>query len=179
MSGLKHTRHEAESSQRSKSFHKLPYLKEIIKSETAKNIYIPFITITETWLKPFISDSQVNIINYNVFRSDRKLSNNGGALIYLHKDIVVEETMTYDDDFCNAVICLCRNPDFILVCIYRPPNTPFESFKNLLGFLETFFHKYNSSSNTQIQIFYDFNFPNISWTTSTENDLHRVNINHF
>ena len=47
---------------------KLPYLKKQL-AEKSENI--PFIALTETWLKPYITDAMVDIEGYYVFRSDR------------------------------------------------------------------------------------------------------------
>ena len=56
-------------------------LKEEVSTLNKQNILVPFIAVVETWIKPFISDSQLHIDNYNVFRADRKFSKNGGTLL--------------------------------------------------------------------------------------------------
>ena len=63
---------------------KIPFISDILH-ETGS--FVPFMCITETWLKDYITDSQVNIPNYNVYRADRAKKVRGGALIYVHESV--------------------------------------------------------------------------------------------
>ena len=67
----------------SKSKWKVRAIQSIIHEEKANNHSIPFISITESWLKSYISDAQVNIPGYMVSRSDRggrvRLGGGGGG----------------------------------------------------------------------------------------------------
>jgi hypothetical protein len=65
----------------------------------------PFVAITETWLKSYITDSQVAIENYCVYRSDRPKRTGGGCLLYINSKIVVIDTHTYEDKYNNLVMC--------------------------------------------------------------------------
>ena len=73
---------------------------EVLKLNNMK-IYIPVIAVAESWLKPSIANAQVNIPDYNIFRADRELSKNGGVLLYIHEDIVIESSSSFDDNFCE------------------------------------------------------------------------------
>ena len=54
----------------SKSRYKLPYfIEEHLQND---EVYIPYIALTETWLKSFITDAQIAIENYHTVRADRK-----------------------------------------------------------------------------------------------------------
>ena len=55
-----------------------------------KKFDVPFIAITESWIKQHISDAQLTIDEYNVFRADREKSKNGGALLYVHTAIIID-----------------------------------------------------------------------------------------
>ena len=155
-------------SPRSKSFCKLHCLSEEIKTIEKSSIFVPFITITETWLKPYINDAQINIENYNVFRADRKAFKNGGALIYIHNKIIVEDNASYDDGICNAVACVCSNWSCIIICIYRPPNASINSFNNMLSFIECFIKKHNQLNKMQLFVNGDFNLPHLPWKTEID-----------
>ena len=48
--------------------------------ETNGSSFVPFIGISESWLKFFISDAQIKIDNYDIVISDRKTRKNGGVL---------------------------------------------------------------------------------------------------
>ena len=47
-------------------------------------IYSPaIIAITETWLSPIVTDSEISIPNYLLYRRDRCSQNGGGVAIYV------------------------------------------------------------------------------------------------
>ena len=148
---------------RSKSSWKIERLKEEVKTINKDKLKIPFIAISESWLKPHIEDAQIEINNYNIFRADRKKSKNGGSLVYIHNEILIEETDTFDDDVCSAVICSSKRWRCIIASVYRPPSSSKESFSKLLKFINEFIEKRRKSMKYQLFIFGDFNFPNIEW----------------
>ena len=90
----------------SKSFWKVPYLDDLIKDCPE---FIPFVTITETWTKQYITDAQMKISNYNLFRADRKNRIRGGAALYVHNSITVDDFWAYDNKFCEAGVALLKN----------------------------------------------------------------------
>ena len=126
----------------SKSKWKVRAIKSIIHEEKAKNHSIPFIGITESWLKSYISDAQVNI-PYN-------------------------ETLTFDDKICEAVLCKFETVKKCIAIVYRLPEASVSSFSNVLSFLTESFKKVNDDSY-QFCISGDFNFPFIDWKTSIIN----------
>ena len=151
-------------SARSNACWKVPALRTMVLDKASENIHIPFIAITETWLKPHLSDAQVNIPNYAVYRSDRRLRTRGGALLYIHHSIPVSNVERFDDKTCEAIICASPRK-IIFVNMYRPPKTSKESFINMLNCVEQFIEKESSGSPEHYQIIVtgDLNFPNISW----------------
>ena len=62
------------------------YLSEFVASSAIKYLVI---AITETWLKPFMSDIQVDLNSFKVYRADRKERERGGALLYIHNSIPI------------------------------------------------------------------------------------------
>ena len=140
-------------SARSKSFCKLPQIKEEIYFLNQKNIPVSFVAVAETWLKDFITDAQLHIDNYNLYRSDRVKSKNGGTLLYAHDSIVIDSFSSYDDDTCNGVICLSSKSGCIISCVYRPPNACQTSFSLLLKFLDTFITTHNKLNKLSILLF--------------------------
>lgn len=113
-------------------------LKEEVSKLLNQKLYVPFISITESWLKPFVLDKQLSIENYNLFRADRQCSNNGGVLLYIHKDIIIDFESSFDDDVCNAITCVSKSSKCVICCIYRPPNSPDQNFSNLLDHVSDF-----------------------------------------
>ena len=84
---------------------KIDALRSYVDVECERKVWIPFISITETWLKSYITKAQVNIPNYNVFRADRKLRTRGGSLLYIHEGIPIIHHDEFDDKYCEAVVC--------------------------------------------------------------------------
>ena len=60
------------------------------------NMYVPFMCITETFLKEYISDAQVKIDNYSCFRADRNNRKQGGALVYVHDDLLTSNDFRFE-----------------------------------------------------------------------------------
>lgn len=148
---------------KSKGFYKLHQITEVLNNFKQKNIPVSFVAIVETWLKDYITDAQLNICHYNVYRSDRSKSKNGGALLYIHESIIIDIFDSFDDDTCNAVICLSSKSNAIICCIYRPPSAGQNSFINMLNFISRFIDTHNKSDKLKTFLFGDFNFPDIHW----------------
>ena len=104
---------------RSRSFWKVQQLTEELIRLNNKNYPVPFLAVAETWIKPHITDAQINIKGYQVFRSDRKVSQHGGVLLYINDNIHINNFDTFDDDICSGVICLSKTSNCIISCIYR------------------------------------------------------------
>ena len=94
------------SSANSKSSWKLPRIKYELFSLNKNNFSVPFIALAETWLKDDITEAEINIENYNVYRADRQRSAHGGVLLYVHEKIVIDSFLTFDDDICQGVFLL-------------------------------------------------------------------------
>ena len=125
------------------------------------DLYYPFIALTETWLKPKHSDTQVEINNYQVRRSDRIHREHGGALLYVHKSIAITSTDIFDDDICQAVLIKSSPIKLIVACVYKPCDASDNSFTNVLAFLqESINNTPNSDEYTKI-VLGDFNFPDL------------------
>ena len=48
----------------------------------SKSRVVPFIALTEIWLKSDISDAQIDIYHYNIKRCDRDARTGGGVMLY-------------------------------------------------------------------------------------------------
>ena len=148
---------------KSRSFWKISRIQEILSEIKRQGYIVPFIAIVESWLKPHISDAQLSIEDYQVFRADRIKSKNGGSLLYIYKSIPIDDYGSFDDNTCNGLICLSRRYQCFMVSLYRPPNSDSKSFCDVLEFLNKFVLKHNAGEEYQCLIFGDFNFPWIRW----------------
>ena len=142
----------------SNSFWKVPYMDDLIKDCPE---FIPFVTITETWTKQYITDAQMKISNYNLFHADRKIRIRGGAALYVHNSITVDDFWAYDNKFCEAGVALLKNVKTVIVVLYRPPKCSLLDFTNALEFVE---NKVNTLDDSYTFIITgDFNLPNVCW----------------
>ena len=140
---------------------KLRYLK---KQLAGKSENIPFVVLTETWLKPYITDAMVDIEGYNVF-SDRSTRTGGGVLVYCHERIPITNVQRYDDRTCQALLCTCEISNSILSVVYRPPECPEQSFKSCTSFISDYCD--SVSDDFELNILGDFNFPRVNWSSHT------------
>ena len=140
------------------SSYKLEYLRDFLKSHKA---FVPVIAITESWLKSYVSDAQINIPAYTAHRCDRHSRTRGGCLTYIHEDIPVGESSILDNRFCEAVITPLEKVQTAVINIYRPGNTPLSKFLEVINFIQNFINSVNDSWTYLISG--DLNFPNIDW----------------
>ena len=143
---------------------KIHGLRSFVEEENKKKHCLPFIAITETWLKGYITDAQIKIPNYNVSRSDRGKRTGGGVLLYSHTDIPLSSYSKFDDGTCEVVFCRFDTKKTSFAVVYRPPKTPFFSFKNAMTFVENAIKDIGDDSY-QHCVTGDFNFPLIDWST--------------
>ena len=127
---------------------------------------ITFFAVTETHLNNLFFDAEVQISNYNIIRSDRITRKQGGAALYIHQSITVDEVNQFSDSYTESVMVHLKKSKLTLVVIYRAPNTPLTSFKNCLNSVETFIEK---NKDSDVMLMGDLNFRFVDWTTETIN----------
>ncbi|KAJ8958616.1 hypothetical protein NQ318_016338, partial [Aromia moschata] len=131
------------------------------------NLKPTIILISETWLKPIIPDSIINIPNYTIFRKDRTLSRGGGVCIYRKEKIEVEVLEHLDSSPIESLWLNIKWSELELniACVYRPPNLASEDDVALLNLLID-----ASSSLKNLIIFGDFNYPELNWDCPSPTD---------
>lgn len=140
-------------------------IKDISESLQSASLHTPFFFLTETHLKPYILDAEVNIENYTAFRADRADRIRGGSAIYLHSTLNADSSNVFSNSYCEASVIYNKASNTLLACIYRPPAAPFSKFSECLEFIENFID--SIASMPEILITGDFNFPFIDWDTGT------------
>ena len=114
-----------------------------------------------------MSDAQIHIEKYNVFRADRCCRERGGVLLYINEEITITTTKSYDDDICEVVFCLSPPLKLMLFCVYKPCDASSTSFSNMLDFITSCINETDHPYSHTILILGDFNFPEL-WTTNCE-----------
>ena len=141
---------------------KIKFIEERIR---ASLYFMPFFVLTETHWKDYIFDAEININKYNVHRADRVKRKNGGAAIYTHESIAINEEAVYSDSKCESIMLKNDEANIILIGVYKPPKAIALdiSFKKCLQSMNDFIEKHNS--NSTIIIMGDFNLPIIQWSS--------------
>ena len=88
------------------------------------NTLFDFICLTETWLTPE-TEQLYNIQNYNVFHNSR-ISRGGGVSIHIRSRYIacmLSEMSVMQQSIETVFVNVSSNSkDFVIGCIYRPPN---------------------------------------------------------
>ena len=145
---------------------KVPEIASFIREERHKNHSLPFLAITETWLKSYILDAQLHIPGYVVSRSDRGKRIGGGVLLYSHANIPVSLEEKFDDGTCQALFCKFETVKMCIAVVYRPPDAAVASFSEVIQFLSRHILEINDDSY-QLCITGDFNMSHFDWKTNS------------
>lgn len=94
------------------------------------------ITLSETWLNSNISDNEINLDNYVLYRKDRG-SRGGGLVTYVSSNLTAE-LVSPDENPLNfeclfVKISLHENKRLIIGNIYKPPSAPAETTKGIMS----------------------------------------------
>ena len=96
------------------------------------------ITVCETWLNTAVTNSEVRIDGYKLYRQDRLRKRGGGVCAYIRKDItvtVLKDISHLSDNYFHQfwLKLQCRKLRSVVICVsYRPPGCPVSCFEELL-----------------------------------------------
>ena len=138
---------------------RIPLLQDITKTQK-----LPLIALTETHLHSDIKDAEVQIQDYELFRTDRKGRSHGGVAIYLEKILAVnsEILMDYSNDTNEILALYIITLNLVVTVLYRSPNATRGFFEEVICRLRYLLENL-PSPNTEIMILDDFNFPHLNW----------------
>jgi len=132
-------------------------------------LHFDYFILTETWLTHDISDAELNMADYNIYRLDRNLSNSshnkgGGVLIAVLRRFG-SRSLPITNLSCEhlSVMINVNNTKILLHTCYIPPNSFLEFFKTYCDFIENHYINYPDSI---LIIVDDFNLPGIHWENS-------------
>ena len=118
--------------------------------------------LTETWATNSISDSELDIAGYSVYRRDRNnilKSKGGGVALYIKDNLVSSRYDLLPNKECEGVyarISLGKNSHLLVEVCCRSPNASIEESLEL-------FKMVSAATDSNALIFGDFNYPNIDW----------------
>lgn len=139
--------------------------------------------ITETWLSPHVSNSELFLPNYSIARGDRNPTNchntlHGGVLIAVKNSIPhspIELPTANLKATCVAVDILANDDEkSTLCCLYQPP----KSSPYILDYseIDQLFHFLLERNPLQLLICGDLNLPNANWNTVSSIDQYEDQI---
>ena len=130
------------------------------------------VALTETWLTPSVSDGEVSLVNFNLYRTDSCRSHVGGVAVYLHNSLppaslCSDFPLVPGFDTIWLIIPL-RQPDSLMLgVVYRSPSTSEQDNTSFICNLEGFIRTHVTS---HLLIMGDFNAPKIDWPREVATD---------
>ena len=104
---------------------------------------IDILCLCETWLRSDVTDIELQINGYHLYRCDRTSRRGGGVAIYARmadkfkfEELDINCVLDYETIVLKASPCNAK--PFIICSIYRPPNSRSESDQNFLTFVKQF-----------------------------------------
>jgi ribonucleases P/MRP protein subunit RPP40 len=151
--------------------------RSVINKQAELELYIieekpDIVGITETWAVESISDSEISLEGYSMFRKDRildKKQRGGGVLLYIRNSIsAVEREDIHDINFPECIWCeieIGGEKTLIGICYRAPDSSKIHD--------EALFKMIELVSKNKILIMGDFNFADLNWVKpETLDDSH-------
>ena len=138
--------------------------RSIINKKTELNIMVDdikphIIGITESWANNYITDAELGLEGYVMFRKDRMGRRGGGVLLYIKESIPAYEVQLQEEADCKeALWCnlVTGHTAITIGVVYRCPNITIQNIEKI--------HKAISEvSKGDCIIMGDFNHGNIKW----------------
>ena len=140
--------------------------RSIINKKTELNIMVDdikphIIGITESWANNDITNAELGLEGYVMFRKDRIGRRGGGVLLYIKDTIPAYEVQLHEEADCNeAIWCnlVTGHTAVTIGVVYRCPNITKQNNENIHNAI-------NEVSKGDCIIMGDFNHGNIKWDT--------------
>ena len=137
------------------------------------------LAVTESWLTDQHVDAEVSISGFSILRSDRKGREGGGVALYLREDITGDILAQFDNGTCEMIIVMVHQLDTVVAVCYRPPDTRFGEFSEMLSLLDSTLSALPTPA-PNICWLGDFNFPRscLGWQLSEDASIVPVLMGH-
>ena len=103
----------------------LPKIDELRLMITESDSQIHILALTETWLNDLVSDAEISIPGYRIYRKDRG-AKGGGIAIYIKNDLPVERRSDLEFTDMEGIwleVILPKTSSVFVGTYYRPPNS--------------------------------------------------------
>jgi hypothetical protein len=120
------------------------------------------VAVTETWFKGYITDAQVAIPGYDVYRSDRESRIGGGCALYVHSSLAVCDQACFASATNNLIAVYVNEINTIFAVVYRAECSML-AFRETMCVLTNFIDKHSVSGMPDVFVSGDFNLPLFQW----------------
>ena len=126
------------------------------------------VSLTESHLHSDIRDAEISIPGYELYRCDRHGAKNGGVVTYVKSsfNMGTRQILTKSIGNVESMVLKMRNPDMLLIVMYRPPGVQLSVFASVMQEVKSIIELYENS-RTSIVITGDLNMPCIDWKTES------------
>lgn len=127
---------------------------------------LDILVLSETWLKNSISDSDVALMGYNLYRVDRT-GRGGGVSIYVKTgfSVTILKAVTIPRNFEFLALKVQLGPNSVIVVgVYRPPSAE-------LGSIDAIADLLSHNSDAELIVMGDFN---LNWLNDTSSHFKEV-----
>ncbi len=127
---------------------------------------VDMLCITETWLNSDVTDDEVSLENYNIFRGDRQSGRRrGGVALYVKSELLpgcFSLDFNTDSFFAEVVACQIPHPFQLhtVLGVYRSPTSPKADDEKIIRAIRLV-----ANQPDIFLILGDFNAPHINWPT--------------
>lgn len=101
-------------------------------------------------------------MDYTPHRSDRIDRTHGGVITFIHNSVACDAILNFSDKYCSLLIIKIIQKNLVLINIYRPPDCPENSFKEVMNRVRATCESLEDPIPDIIMLG-DFNFPRITW----------------
>ena len=142
-------------------------MNKIQEIQVAAEMYNAKIVIcTETKLSRDISNAEIHLRNFQVFRQDRENGKSGGgSCIFVHDTITAEILSNFVAPDSLGISVKINKLAIKMFCIYRSQNLSANESSKLLNSIKSI----KQNSTEELQIYGDFNLPSVKWESGIVN----------
>ena len=125
--------------------------------------------VTETHLNSEISDAEVNMEGFLLYRADREGRKCGGVAIYLRKDIAkyTVKVTSGSDSYVEFLMIHIKKLNLVVAAVYSPPQVDRRKLFSAMDQIKLKYEEIGEPSPSLV-ICGDFNLPGIDWTNSSQ-----------
>ena len=124
------------------------------------------IIVTKTWIDESVLDAEMQVQNFDIFRSDRKGWRCGGASAFLSFELLCKKKAAFSNGVVETLVIKYKKLNTLFVSVYHPPDTSISEWSEAMCDLQHVIDisQSNGGYGTIVMASY-FNFPKVKSTS--------------